>query len=252
VPDIIDAHVHVGEWRDPAYGGRCIDFDSTVAALVRAGVRAAFLFPTDGKENVSLLSCIKGLRRDDFTAYFFPWVDIERDDFLGFLRAEREWVRGLKFHPSFDRKPVTDPAYTPAFDFARQHRLPVIVHCGRWTEVAGYEFPLARARGLPEVTFVLSHMGGDRPELQRGAVRSVLEKRLGNVLFGTESVREYWSLEQGIAEMGADRFLFGSDFSLGHPAIYLAVLGLCEISGQDRAKILAGNAGNLVRASGGM
>jgi predicted TIM-barrel fold metal-dependent hydrolase len=79
-----------------------------------------------------------------------------------------------------------------------------------------------------------------------------MEKRLGNVLFGTESVREYWSLERGIAEMGADRFLFGSDFSLGHPAIYLAVLGLCEISGQDRAKILAGNAGNLVRASGGM
>jgi predicted TIM-barrel fold metal-dependent hydrolase len=250
MPDILDAHVHVGQWRDPSYEGRCVSFQETVDELMRSGVRAAFLFPTDGKENSRLLADIKKFRArgEKFRAHFFPWVDLQRDDFTNFLQTEKEWVSGLKFHPSFDRRPVTDPAYTPAFEFARASRLPVVIHCGRWQEISGYELALERARTMPELTFVLSHMGGDRPELQRGAVRAVKEMRLGNVLFGTESVREYWSLTSGIMELGAERFLFGSDFSLGHPAIYLAVLGLCTISEGERSKILGGNAMELIRA----
>lgn len=253
MPDIVDAHVHVGQWHDPVYAGRCVRFRETIAELSRSGVGAAFLFPTDRKENTQLLADIKESRArgEAFSTFFFPWVDLEREDFLSFLQSEREWVSGLKLHPSFDRRPVTDPAYTPALEFARANRLPVVVHCGRWREVSGYEFAMRRALEMPEVIFVLSHLGGDRPELQRAAVGEVKEKKLANVLFGTESIREYWSLEWAVEELGAERFLFGSDFSLGHPAIYLAVLGLCRISPEEKSKILSENAAALIRREEG-
>jgi predicted TIM-barrel fold metal-dependent hydrolase len=249
---IVDAHVHVGTWRDPAYAGRSMNLRQTVRALSAGGVSAAFVFPTDARDNEGLLSEIKqhaGEQTGSFPVYYFPWVDIRRHDFRAFLETERDWIYGLKFHPSYDRKPVISEEYTPYFEFARQHGLPVIIHCGRWQEVAGYFFALERARSFPDVPFVLSHLGGDLPQLQRGAVKQVVRRDIHNVRFGTESIREYWNLEFGIKELGASRFLFGSDFSLGHPLIYRAVLTLCDMAEKDRDLILGQNAMRLVHAS---
>jgi predicted TIM-barrel fold metal-dependent hydrolase len=246
---IVDAHVHVGTWRDPAFSGRSATFEETLDELGKAGVGSAFVFPTDRKENRTLLDRVRRHEgtRSPFHCWFFPWVDLDDPAFGAFLEAERDGVHGIKIHPSYDRIPVTDSSYDPFFEFADRYGLPVIIHCGRWQEVAGFRFALDRAGESPKTPFVLSHLGGDLPVLQADAFRQVVDRGLDNVLFGTESVREYWSLERGIGELGADRFLFGSDFSLGHPALYLAVLDLCRIPEEDRRMILGENALNLVR-----
>ncbi len=245
---IVDAHVHVGRWRDPAFACRNVDFRETIAELSSCGVTAAFVFPTDEKDNEGLLAEVKLLKdeQDPFAVFFFPWVDPENKKFPAFLEEERNRISGLKFHPSYDRRPVTDPVYTPFFRFAAQHGLPVIIHCGRWQEVSGYGFALEMARRMEDVTFVLSHLGGDMPQLQAGAIGQVAECGLQNVRFGTESIREYWNLTLGIRKLGAHRFLFGSDFSLGHPSVYRAVLGLCDISETETSLILGKNAMELV------
>jgi len=227
-----------------------------VKELSGASVGAAFVFPTDAKDNAGLLSEVvrhrkaagtgSGTGKGHFDVYFFPWVDVEDRRCLEFLEAEKDRVSGLKFHPSYARKPVTDPAFDPYFEFARRNELPVIIHCGRWQEVAGYGFALDRASDLKEVPFVLSHLGGDLPGLQVGAFGAVGKRKLDNVRFGTESIREYWNLERGIRELGAHRFLFGSDYALGHPSVYRAVVDLCSITEEEKALVLGHNALDLV------
>ncbi|MFQ6103921.1 MAG: amidohydrolase family protein [Candidatus Glassbacteria bacterium] len=248
---VVDAHVHVGRWEDPAYSGRNLSLSETVSELKRSGVKACYFFPTDSKDNETLLSEFKKFDpgKEGFEAYFFPWVDLEKKDFMEFIERERRWISGLKFHPSYAGKPVTDSAYTPFFEFSRENAFPVIIHCGRWREVSGFSFALERARQLPELSFVLSHMGGDMPQLQTAAIRDVVSQKLQNVLFGTESIREYWNLEKGIRELGANRFLFGSDFSLGHPSIYMSVIELCSMTEQEKSLILGKNALRLVTSS---
>lgn len=245
---IVDAHVHVGLWNDPAFFGRSATFEETIDELVRWGIDAAFLFPTDRKENRFLLESIQkhGRMESPFRCLFFPWVDLADSSFGEFLESERAWIQGIKIHPSYDRTPVTDPAYDPFFEFADRHGLPVVIHCGRWQEVAGFRFALERAERVKEARVVLSHLGGDLPKLQVDAFRQVGDRSLDNVFFGTESVREYWNLERGIQELGADRFLFGSDYSLGHPAVYRAVLDLCRLSDTERRMVLGENAMKLV------
>jgi len=259
---IVDGHVHVGKWLDQAYSSRSVSFAEMVKELSGSGVGAAFVFPTDAKDNAGLLSEVvrHGSGKDSmgsdggldggFDVYFFPWVDIDAEEFGDFLEKEKDRVSGLKFHPSYARKPVTDPAFDPFFAFARENNVPVIIHCGRWQEVAGYKFALDRAETFREVPFVLSHLGGDLPGLQLGAFEAVQKKGLDNVLFGTESIREYWNLERGIQELGAHRFLFGSDFALGHPNIYRPVVELLSISEDEKALVLGQNALDLVGRSG--
>ncbi len=245
---IVDAHVHVGSWADPAFFDRKATFEETLNELGRSGVEGAYLFPTDRKENRNLLERIRRHERDrsSFRCWFFPWVDPGDFSTMAFLEEERAGIHGLKIHPSYDRLPVTDPAFDPFFEFASLRGLPVVIHCGRWQEVAGFRFALDRAAESPEIPVVLSHLGGDLPVLQVEAFRQVVDRKLDNVLFGTESVREYWNLERGVRELGACRFLFGSDYSLGHPSLYRTVLDLCRITEEERRMILGGNALNLM------
>jgi len=44
-----------------------------------------------------------------------------------------------------------------------------------------------------------------------------------------------------VEEIGADRIIFGSDFPLGHPKMYLGLVDALDISEKERAQILAQN-----------
>ena len=54
--------------------------------------------------------------------------------------------------------------------------------------------------------------------------------RLANVHLGIEGVREYWAVQRAVDELGADRVIFGSDFPLGHPRMYLGLVDALRLS----------------------
>jgi predicted TIM-barrel fold metal-dependent hydrolase len=240
---IIDAHIHVGSWLHADFLGRENDLPGTLAMLERSGIGGAVVMPSDRCDNAGL--------RDDVLAaveagwggplWLCAWVQPGGAD-LAWVRAHRRDVAGLKIHPSLSRVRLTDDGFRPALELAEELGLLVLVHCGRWAEMAGYAHAVEAAARWPRVRFLLAHAGGDTPPLATGAARAVAEQRLDNVWFEISGLREYWVIERNLALLGAGRYLLGSDYPLAHPLMYLGAVAAMDVSPADRARIAGGNA----------
>jgi hypothetical protein len=244
---IIDGHIHAGYWSPQRFLGRGVSFEEMEQCLVRCGIDGAILTSTDQRDNEAVIGFIGGRTRRRY--WFFPWVNPAHLD-LPYLISRRKAIHGIKLHPSCDRIQVTDPRVRPLLDFARDEGLPVMVHCGRWREMSGYELALEVAAEYRDVTFVLSHMGGDTPELEMGTIDHIVSAGLENVCLGTEGVREYWAVQRAVDEVGAEKVVFGSDFPLGHPRMYMGLVDSLRITEAQRRLIMGLNALRLVGEAG--
>src|SRR5262249_48670622 len=149
---------------------------------------------------------------------------------LAWVRAHAADVAGLKIHPSLSRRRITDDGFRPALELAEELGLVVLVHCGRWTEIAGWEHAAAAAERHPNVKFLFAHAGGDTPPNATNAARAVKERGLDNVWFELSGLREYWVVERNVALLGAGRYLLGSDYPLAHPLMYLGALAAMDLT----------------------
>lgn len=240
---IIDGHIHAGYWSPANFLGRGVPFEEIDACLDECGIGGGVLTSTDLRENDKVIEFIKRARK---RYWFFPWVKPSVDGELEYLKSRRDFIHGVKLHPSVDRIRVTDPVVAPYLDFAASEGLPVMIHCGRWEEMASYRLALEAARTHPNCAFILSHMGGDTPDLEMGTIDAIVNGGLGNVHLGTEGVREYWAVQTAVEVLGADRVIFGSDFPLGHPRMYMGLIDALKIDERDRALILGSNILKLV------
>jgi len=207
----------------------------------------ALLFTTDAGANEDLLADV-GAYRGPLDLRVGFWADHRGAGNLDAFRAMLPGLAALKIHTSFTRTAADDPAWQPYYETARAAELPVIVHCGRWKEIAGFEHALSAASAFSDLRFVLSHMGGDSPVLVQAAVRAVMDQRLDNVYLGTESIREPWLLELALARVGAGRIVFGSDYNLNHPETFRRQIELLDVSDRDRQRIMRGNINDLMPA----
>ena len=236
---IIDGHIHAGRWSPGQFLGRGVPFTELEACLAECDIDGAVLTSTDLRENSAVERFVKEARSKRY--WFFPWVNPGSGEDLEYLRQHRGAIHGIKFHPSCDKIKITDRRVEPFLSFARGEGLPVIVHCGRWQEMASYRFALEAASTHPGMVFILSHMGGDIPELEMATIDGIKEAGLSNVYLGIEGVREYWAVQRAVDALGADRVLFGSDYPLGHPKMYLGLVDALAISAGQKASILGGN-----------
>jgi predicted TIM-barrel fold metal-dependent hydrolase len=240
---IIDGHIHAGFWSPKNFLGRGVPFEEIDACLEDCGIAGGVLTSTDLRDNDGVIEFMKRAGRK---YWFFPWVNPGVPGELDYLRSRRASIHGIKLHPSVDRIKITDPAAAPFLEFAETERLPVMVHCGRWQEMASYKLALEAAQARPGCEFILSHMGGDTPDLEMGTVEAVRKGGLDNVYLGIEGVREYWAVQHAVDVLGGGRVVFGSDFPLGHPRMYLGLIDALRISDGDRALVLGGNILRLV------
>ena len=160
---MIDGHVHIGRWSDRFFGLE-ITVDQVDETLEECGLEGAVVTATDLRDNESVL---RQLETAVLRYWFFPWVDPRETDGLRRLEDWGSRISGLKFHPSCDQVRITDPLCEPFLEFAQDRDLPVLVHCGRWQEMASYRYALDAAEAHPAVRFVFAHMGGDQPDLVR-------------------------------------------------------------------------------------
>ncbi|GEM_PF-273097 len=246
---LFDAHVHVGRWKTPDFAGHQSDLASVCGVLASCGITGALVMPTDDGNNVGLARGVAASGGESrLKLMMAAWVDPhDPDATMEFLEGHHPMVSALKLHPSFARLPITDQAYRPFFEFAAQSGLPIVTHCGRWREVAGWERALEMAESFPDVPIVLSHMGGDSPTLVAGASNAIKERKLNNAYLGTESIREPWVVGRAIDTLGADRLIFGSDHNLNHPNSFIAVINALGLSNEEKAQIFWKNAQRLLR-----
>jgi predicted TIM-barrel fold metal-dependent hydrolase len=237
---IIDCHVHLGRWAMPELKGLENTMKDVGRVLGRSGIDGAVIIPSDAADNAWVMGEVAKARSRKY--WFFPWVHPHLPGMMDFLQSNLHRIAGLKFHPSLDKVRISDDANAPYLRFAESNRLPVMVHCGRWKEMAGYGYVLDVAQRLPGLDLVCGHQGGDPPQFKWESADEVARRKLDNVFFDIVGTREFWTITHGIGVLGPERYLFGSDLPLAHPAMYLAVvneaLGLRKA---DRERLLSGN-----------
>jgi predicted TIM-barrel fold metal-dependent hydrolase len=240
---IIDAHMHVGAWDHPDFLGRSCTVADALTVLFDAGIAGAAFLPTDQCDNPGLLAELRRAIAAGFAGplWFVPWIRPGTAD-LDWVSAHAQAVAGLKIHPSLSRTRVTDPAFAAALALAEEKSWIVLVHCGRWQEMASFRYAVAAALAHPRARFLLAHAGGDTPPLATAAADLVAERRAGNVWFDISGVREYWVIERNVARLGAERYLFASDYALAHPLMYVGAIRGMALDDAARRRILGENA----------
>lgn len=253
---IVDAHVHVGAWKHTDFLSREASLADAVAVFRASGVAGAVVMPTDTYDNAGLLGAARAQLEAgyDGSLWLFPWVrpvddtpdggDGARD--LAWVREHAAALSGIKIHPSLSRSRVSHPGYAPLIEAAGELGLVVLVHCGRWQEIASYRFAIETAVKYPAVRFLLAHAGGDTPPLATAAADLVASSGVDNVWFDIAGLREYWVIERNVRRIGADRYLMGSDFCLAHPQMYIGAIGGMNLDEPAKDAILGGNAVKLL------
>jgi predicted TIM-barrel fold metal-dependent hydrolase len=184
-------------------------------------------------------------------------------------------LRGLLVFPVMHHVRASDERMAPVLELARQHKAPVIVHCGvfrvKLRDLFGLPRPYDLAYANPldivpaanrhrDVTFIVPHFGA-------GFLREtlMLGMQCENVCVDTSSSNDWMTSQPSAGERlaltdvfraaldvyGAERILFGTDSSVfprGWRAdIFDAQLAALEGAGATGAQVEAVMGGNLVR-----
>lgn len=238
---IIDSHIHIGKWSSIFF-----NYESTVEEAIKvmksSGVDAAVCMPTDKTGNNFLLK--ETIDNPDFKFYYNAWINPEDKDLDMFLKNVMDRISMFKVHPSIQKRRITDESFDKYMQLAEENKKPVVVHCGRWQEIASYKFPLELVEKYPDLILILAHLGGDQPSIYLECAETINDKknnRYKNVYLGTESVREFYFVNKVVHTVGAEKVIFGSDYNLGLPLTYIPIVESLDIPSSDKDLIFSGN-----------
>jgi uncharacterized protein len=235
---IIDGHIHIGKWSNIFF-----DYETTVRQAIdvmkSSGVDAAVCLPADATPNEKLLNEINS--QFGFQFFFAAWINPDDKELDSFLDKNMDSVSLFKIHSSIQRRKITDESYKKYIELAIDNNKPIVVHCGRWKEMASYEYPLELAKKYPELKIILAHLGGDQPGLYLECAEEVKRINSKNIYLGTESIREFYFVNKVVKTVGAERVIFGSDYNLGLPKMYIPVIDSLDISDEEKELIFSGN-----------
>lgn len=212
--DVVDAHGHLGpigayllRSPDPAEHVRemlaSMDRLGLDLTLVSGG-QALFSDPVEGNWALERLLRPHGERLRAYLA-FNPHHSEALASHLEEYFTSPVFV-GFKILCDYWRVPLTDPRLEPAWDYAHEHRLPILVHT--WS--GGYNAPALLAEiapAHPDAAFLLAHSGGPDRE---GALQ--LAEHNPNVYLewcGSFVTGEDW--HAALDRVGPERLVFGTD-----------------------------------------
>jgi len=152
---------------------------------------------------------------------------------------------GIKLHPHahvYDIRTYGEET----FAFAAERRALVLTHSG---DVGSYpEDFVPFVDRYPEVRLILAHLGNSDDGSPARQVFAITHARHGNLWVDTSSMRSMMAglIEWAVAQIGADRLLFGTDTPLYAAAAQKARIEAAEIDPADKRAILSGNAERLL------
>lgn len=251
---IIDAHCHLG--RSPQFEQPDVSVATMLRIMDRLGIQRAIAAPLSllsGYDEAGWQEGLDAHRESGARILLYTVFDPTRPESLAFVRrtAEEPAVVGIKIHPAFHLCPADDERYRPVWEFAAARRLPMLTHSwcvSDYNPTQKFAQPALFARyasEFPQVPLILGHSGG-RYEGHLAAV--ALAHDLANVYL--DLAGDCYSLglvEYLVAEVGAERILFGSDLTWIDPRTQLGMVLDAEISSSQKARILRENALRLFR-----
>lgn len=129
------------------------------------------------------------------------------------------------------------PGLPPILEHARDRGMVISLHVSDEKDIAG---AAALADRFPTLPIVLAHPGdGGRP---RAHVEAMRERKNMAIDLSGGGLFRYGTLSYLVRELGATRVLFGTDYPICTPSLYVGGL-LCErLSREELALVFAGNA----------
>lgn len=236
---IIDIHTHYGKWPFPM---RQLDAGEMVALLKARGVakvivsssKAIVYDPREGNRDLAR-AIAPHPELYGYVTINLNYVDEGLAD-LELYSRNRQFV-GAKVHPNYSALKLDSPAGRRVVEALRAYGWPLLLH----TYSSAVESPwnaVPVAKENPDVPIIMAHMGGDAwPEGLRAA------KESPNLHVDMcASWADADKVARAVDELGAERVLFGSDFTLFEPAHTLGMIEDAEISDDARQLILHGSA----------
>lgn len=160
---------------------------------------------------------------------------------------------GVKLHASWHNKPIDGPEYEVLFKRCEELNLPILIHS---YVVDDYSDQVSSPERIANVAkrhtnpIIMAHLGGN----YRRACKAV--KNVENIYVDISSGRErgsqlyVWELgriSDSVAELGADRVLFGTDFPLLDPAICFGMIEDAGLDEKEREMVMWRNANKLFK-----
>lgn len=162
-------------------------------------------------------------------------------------RIRAAGLRGIKFHPDFQKFQADMPEMDPIYDEIAKHRLPVLFHAGDYRYDYSGPARIAHVKEKhPDLIVIAAHFGGYTEWDE--AINHLVGK---DVYFDTSS--SFWKLPADKARMmiekhGYEKFLFGSDFPMWDHAGELKRLKALQLPAEWEQAILFGNGDKLLKS----
>lgn len=262
---IVDCHVHLNHYQDETVFALDRSLDLLQRTMRRNRVDLALVLTSytvspgrpstrqvvEATRDIPYLSVVAGL---DYST-FEPDHLVELTDYVRHGK-----VRGLKLYPGYQPFYPNDARWGPAYRFAAEHRLPVMIHTGDTYSPRGklkYAHPLhvdEAAVDNPEVHFVICHIGNPwiRDCMEVVYKNANVHTDISGLTLGAFEDRFEAFMRKQVQEMllyGVEphRVLFGTDWPISSMESYLEFMDELAVPERDKRKILADNAIELFR-----
>ena len=257
---IVDCHVHVNNYHEDAVEtlAGCLDQLNRAMRVNRVDLAVILTsyMVTPGRPALSQvvaatrpfphLSVVAGLSYHSFEPeHLVPIADYV---------AEGK-VRGLKLYPGYQPFYPSDPKWQPAYAFAAEHGIPVMIHSGDTYAPSGklkYAHPLhidEVAVDHPEVKFVICHMGNPwiRDCMEVVYKNANVYVDISGLVLGSFSDRFEIYMRKQLQEMllygvEPDKVLYGTDWPISAMESYLTFMRELATPEREKRKIMADNA----------
>ena len=254
---VIDFHSHAGTWAKV-----CMDdnIDSYVHVMDKAGVDIACInciFNGESKigNDIAETFVSKYPNRFRHVAYVNPHYpenvieELERCfDQIGSVF--------IKIYPDYFRKANDDPAYFPAYEFANDRKLAIMMHAKfpfDPPELNITERFTNLSNRFPNIKWVLAHAAGsdvissDQKPFFKHNEAGEAAKEIPQVYLETcSSGTAFNCIEASVDAAGEDRVLFGTDMTLMDSRQQIAKVTTSTLSEDIKIKILGENAKRLL------
>lgn len=240
---VSDAHVHFGRC---GLTGLVMNQRKLKDYINQHNLAEVLILPFDlnlketNNELIKMLPTLKGA----YGLLRFQFVDYmnDLDSFVESLDSPR--IIGVKFHPSFDRIPITHPIFEPLFKLLQKRRLLALIHSGRWQEVSHCSYAFQIAKKYPDIIIVIAHMGGNELANTQEAIR--LAAKHPNTFLETSNCRLNLMIKKAVKAVGEERIVFGTDIPWGSFYANLYTVLETSISEEDKQCILSDNLHSLI------
>ncbi len=237
---IVDAHAHLGP--TALFFVPDNDDASMVAVMDRCGVARALIsshlaVQVDAARGNELTAQAVSRFPGRLSGYLVvnPWQ--APDDELARWADDERFV-GIKLHPDLHRCRLSHPRYRVVWEFAESVGCPVLTHTWYGSEFDGIDEARTVVDAHPGVTLIAGHSWvkregfDDAVAVARDFPQIILE------LCGSFNHRRV--IEQLVAEVGADRVAYGSDFPFIDCRPALGRLAFARLSTEDLRSVASG------------